>query len=610
MIIFVLYASAKHRALNERESQLRLSAAREDALRERLAELSALLETTTEMAQSLDLSTMLELAARRIRACLEADHVSLMLLNPSSGLLEVKAASGLDAELAQLASVKPGEGIVGSVYVAAEPQVFGQEPVCARLSAELRLTRRACAAVCVPLRVKGSPIGLLNVVRTEEGESFAPSHLRTLQAFAEHLAAAFVKTFQYQRLLRGNETVQHEREEQFRTAQKMEAIGRLAAGVAHDFNNLLTVVTSYAHLVSDHSADEQCVRDYAREIVDAGEKAAVLTRQLLAFSRQQVLEPRTLDLNALVNETQGILRSTIGEEVELLTVLDPKLGRVCADPGQIMQVILDLVINARDAMPKGGKITIETTNTVIDGHLAHHIVTDRPGRYAMLAVTDTGVGIDRATKARIFEPFFTTKEPGKGTGLGLSAVYGIVRQSGGHITCYSEPEWGTSFKVYLPLEDEAADTAASRGPVAQTMGNSSYTVLLVEDEDMVRGVGRTILADAGYNVLVAPDGAEALRILEQHAGPIHLLLTDIVMPKMSGPDLVTQLTAKRPEVAVLYMSGYPEGSIVRHGVLARGVNFVGKPFTPQTLTLKVREVLAAAPRHDAIGAVERADEAA
>jgi two-component system, cell cycle sensor histidine kinase and response regulator CckA len=385
-------------------------------------------------------------------------------------------------------------------------------------------------------------------------------------------------------------------EEQFRQAQKMEAVGRLAGGVAHDFNNLLTVIKGYSELMMDQIQPGDPLRPEIEEVKKAADRAAGLTRQLLAFSRKQVLAPKVLDMNAVVTNLEQLLRRLIGEDVEMISNLDPALGRAKADPGQVEQVIMNLVVNARDAMPGGGKLTIATANVILDENSLHpHTVPSGP--YIMLSVTDTGIGMDAETRLRIFEPFFTTKEQGKGTGLGLSTVYGIVKQSGGYVWVYSEPGMGSTFKVYLPRVHDAAETApAAPPPVALRTGTE--TILLVEDEDGVRALARQILQKRGYTVLEARHGGEALLICERHPQPVHLLLTDVVLSQMSGRELAQRLLPLRPEMKVLYMSGYSEEAIVQHGVLDPGTSFLQKPFSTESLIGKVREVLDA-PRSQA-----------
>jgi CheY-like chemotaxis protein len=382
-------------------------------------------------------------------------------------------------------------------------------------------------------------------------------------------------------------------EGQLRQAVKMEAVGRLAGGVAHDFNNILTAITGYSELALMNLDPLDPVRHDVKDILAAAERATSLTHQLLAFSRKQVLHPQRLDLNQVVANLDKMLRRIIGEDIDLVTILGPELGAVMADPGQIEQVIMNLVVNARDAMPQGGNLTIETANADLDEAYARKRVQVQPGPYVMLAVSDTGVGLDRDSLDRIFEPFFTTKEAGKGTGLGLATVYGIVKQSGGYVGVYSEVGHGTTFKIYLPRLEEAAGAGPPAAGTAE-LRRGRETLLLVEDADLLRGLAREVLERAGYMVLEARNGAEALQVHQQHEGPIHLLLTDVVMPGMNGRELAEQLAPLEPEMKVLYMSGYTDDTIVQHGVLEPGVAFLQKPFSPAALTRKVREVLEAA----------------
>jgi two-component system cell cycle sensor histidine kinase/response regulator CckA len=382
-------------------------------------------------------------------------------------------------------------------------------------------------------------------------------------------------------------------EEQLRQSQKMEAVGRLAGGVAHDFNNVLSVILSYGDMLLADMKPGERMRDDVEEIRKAGLRAADLTRQLLMFSRQQVLETRVLDLNELLTSMDKMLQRILGADVDLVSLPGVALGRVRADPSSIEQVIMNLVVNARDAMPTGGKLTMETGNVVLDEAYALEHLGVKPGRYVMLAVTDTGTGIDKATLTRIFEPFFTTKESGKGTGLGLSTVFGIVQQSGGSVWVYSEPGQGTTFKVYLPRVDGEVEAIRLTQPPTTLRG--SETILVVEDDDQVRAVACGILRRTGYHVIEARNAGEALLHSEKHPGTIHLLLTDVVMPQMSGPELAKRLASVRPGMKVLCMSGYTDDSIVRHGVLDAQIAYLQKPITPETLTTRVREVLMGAP---------------
>ncbi len=378
-------------------------------------------------------------------------------------------------------------------------------------------------------------------------------------------------------------------QDQLRQSQKMEAIGRLAGGIAHDFNNLLTVILGYCSLASNRPGIIGDLREDLKEITQAGERASVLVGQLLAFSRKQVLQLRVLDLNEVIIGTRQMLRRVIGEDIVLSSNTRPGLGHVLADAGQIEQIILNLAVNARDAMPKGGRITIETENVELDNGYARTHSEVVPGRHVLLAVSDTGLGMDAETQAHIFEPFFTTKEIGKGTGLGLSTVYGIVKQSGGHIWLYSEPGKGTTFKVYFPRVDEPIGSNKQvPAPVESLHGTE--TVLLAEDEATVRELTGSILERFGYNVLVAASGPEAILAARQ-ADNIALLITDVVMPQMSGRELAAALASDAPHMRILYLSGYTENAIVHHGVLDEGVAFLPKPFTPEGLARKVREVL-------------------
>jgi len=380
-------------------------------------------------------------------------------------------------------------------------------------------------------------------------------------------------------------------EDHVRQAQRMEAVGQLAGGIAHDFNNLLTVITSYSAMLLGEQSTTPAVRADLEEIKGAADRAAALTRQLLAFSRRQLLQPRVLDVNELTLNLEKMLRRLLREDIELVTALDPALGMVHADPGQLEQVIVNLAVNARDAMPDGGRLTIETANVTLDESFGP-LPEGGAGDHVMLAVSDTGHGMTETVKGHIFEPFFTTKETGKGTGLGLSTVYGIVQQSGGSIWVYSEPGQGTTFKIYLPIATlgrTKRDTPPPRLPVRV----GSETILLVEDEERVRKAARRILEGSGYTVIEAATGAEAVRLCETHPTPIGLVLTDMVMPEMGGRELSSHVGRLRPEAKILFMSGYTEDAALHHNVLAPGAMFLDKPFTPVSLTQKVRDALVA-----------------
>jgi PAS domain S-box-containing protein len=387
-------------------------------------------------------------------------------------------------------------------------------------------------------------------------------------------------------------TPQRALEEQYRQSQKMEAVGRLAGGIAHDFNNLLTVITGYGQLMQEQFPKGTPTGDIVQEITGAGNRAASLTRQLLAFSRKAILEPKVLDLRELVADMDRMLRRVIGEDIELVTAADPDLGMVKADPGHVQQVILNLAVNARDAMPRGGKLTVEVRNVELDEEYAQRHPDARPGPHVLLIVRDTGVGMDAATQARIWEPFFTTKGE-KGTGLGLATVYGVVRQSGGHIAVESEPGQGATFKVYLPRAQENGPIGKSfHGLTSLTdLPRGTETILSVEDEEGVRVLTRHVLLSCGYQVLEASDGREALRVASLHPGRIHLLLTDVVMPQMGGREVAQRLSALYPGLKVMYLSGYTDDAVVRHGVQAGEVQLLLKPFSPTALAQKVRQLL-------------------
>jgi two-component system, cell cycle sensor histidine kinase and response regulator CckA len=383
-------------------------------------------------------------------------------------------------------------------------------------------------------------------------------------------------------------TEQKELEDQFLQSQKMEAVGRLAGGVAHDFNNMLNVIFGYSDLINQELHQDDPLARYLTEIRQAADRAAALTRQLLAFSRKTILAPQIVNLNDHLAGIERMLARLIGEDIEMRMGLEPALGAVKADPGHIDQIVMNLVINARDAMPMGGKLTLGTANFFFDQDYVRRHVGVTAGQYVMLAVTDNGQGMDAATQARVFEPFFTTKELGRGTGLGLSTVYGIVKQSGGHVEVYSEVGHGTTVKVYLPRVQDAVAAAAARPATGDLHG--SETILVVEDEDILRDLISRSLTFYGHTVLVARHGGEALLLCERHPGPIHLLLTDVIMPQMSGRDLAERLASLRPDMKVLYMSGYTENAIVHHGVLETNVDFIPKPFRIKTLLEKIREI--------------------
>jgi PAS domain S-box-containing protein len=434
-------------------------------------------------------------------------------------------------------------------------------------------------AVRAELRSKGRARGELTVIRPD-GE----------QRHAEFVVSADIQPGLHLGVLR-DVTERHRLEAQLRQAQKMQAIGVLAGGVAHDFNNLLSVILSYTDATLEQLDAEHPVRADMSEVKKAGERAANLTRQLLAFSRRQVLRPAVLHLGEVVAGMEGMIRRLIPEDVALTLHTAPRLGRVHADSGQIEQIIMNLVVNARDAMPRGGRLTIETANEELDADYAAAHVGVTPGPYVMLAVSDTGVGMEPAVRERIFEPFFTTKEKGQGTGLGLSTVYGIVQQSGGHIWVYSEPGQGTAFKIYLPRKEMEPEPVTASIVAATSRARGGETVLLVEDDEQVRVLARTILRRYGYKVLEAQNGGEAFLLCEQYEEPIHVLLTDVVMPGISGKQLADRITPLQPAMKILFMSGYTEPSIAHRNILDAGAALLEKPITRDKLLLALREVL-------------------
>lgn len=437
------------------------------------------------------------------------------------------------------------------------------------------------SCLVAPMSVMGRVIGAVEVQSTSLA-AYTPEHA-TAMRMAANLAAIAIDNI---RLLEQERA----KDEQLRQSQKLESIGQLAGGIAHDFNNLLTAINGYSELTLRKLKPDEPLRSNVEEIKKAGNRAATLTRQLLAFSRKQVLQPKVIELNSIVSEMQKMLERLIGEDIKILTNLSSALGRIKADPGQIEQVIVNLSVNARDAMPHGGTLTIETSNVYLDERFARQQFPAETGHFVLLAISDTGTGMSREIRERIFEPFFTTKEKGKGTGLGLSTIYGIVKQSGGHIWIDSEPGLGSTFKIYLPHVDVPVEVIENQ-PAFCKLPRSTESVLLVEDEDIVRGVTAKILAMNGYKVLEARNGEEALEMCEMYQEAIDILLTDIVMPGMNGRETALRLVRMRPGMRVLYMSGYTDDAILHHGVLNADVAFIGKPFSPDELLVKMRQVM-------------------
>jgi PAS domain S-box-containing protein len=570
----------------------------EEALREAdrraIREYERLLERVASLGQTFgtarDLGTIYRALSAFTLASMPCSALFLSLHSETKSARRIVYlwSDGDEGDTSKLEAIPLGDDLVGQAIKTGRINVHNDyqetlegRQVIARSGGNRDDARAPRSAMVAPMIVMGRVVGVIEI-QSYDLAAYGNEHV-TAMRLAANLAANAIENEQ---LLEQEK----ERVVQFQQSQKMEAVGRLAGGVAHDFNNLLTAITGYSDLSLRRLEPGDHLHVNITEIKRAAERAAALTHQLLAFSRKQVLLPRVLDLNGIVSEMDKMLRRMIGEDLELLFDLTPALGRVKADPGQIQQILMNLVVNARDAMPDGGKLTIQTANVYLDEEYTHQHVAVVPGAYVMLAVSDNGSGMDESTRARIFEPFFTTKEQGKGTGLGLSTVYGIVKQSQGNIWVYSEVGLGTTFKIYLPqVEGQAEKIQLSEN--AKSLAPGTETILLVEDDDMVRGIARVILTSAGYTVLEAADGENALGLCREHQETIHLLLTDVVMPRISGRALADQVRELRPDIGILFMSGYTHEAIIHHGVLHEGINFMEKPFTPETLTQKIRAAL-------------------
>jgi two-component system cell cycle sensor histidine kinase/response regulator CckA len=522
------------------------------------------------LERSLDLSSQELLTANsEMRAVFQTFPDLYFRLDPAGQILEVNAGSETDLCL-------PSAQLVGKKI-----QDIPEQCVGGKFSEAIAQLKRTKALVRMEYSLE----------LAHESKHYEARLLPLLESQILIIVRDITKGKQSEEALRQSEEQLRQSEEKFRQSQKMEAVGRLAGGVAHDFNNLLTVIIGYCELLVAQVKPGDSLRRNAEEIQKAAERAAALTHQLLAFSRKQVLQPKVLDLNDVVAGMEKMTRRLIGEDIELRTVFDKPLGRITADPGQIEQVILNLVVNARDAMPRGGRILVETRNITLNpkGQSKDHEL--EPGEYVMLAITDSGVGMTDAVKAHLFEPFFTTKGPGKGTGLGLATCYGIIKQSGGDIRVYSEPDHGTTFKIYFPRIDHSAATKTS--PVENTPPcRGTETLLLVEDEVSVRRLTASILRNCGYVVHEASDGLEGLQLISSDQSPkFDLIISDIIMPRMGGKELIENIRLRLPEMKVLFISGYTDDALADQGALGPGIAFQEKPFSPRQLAKRVRAVL-------------------
>ncbi len=564
----------------------------------RLSELKRLTQLGHLVTSSLDLQRVLDVVTEAAVGLVKGDLGRIWVVDEKASMLRLRACKAPHGEAAPVGHSTEfplGQGLVGWV-VEHKTKRYSPNLLEEPLQVNKKRVEGYVSQITVPLLGSERALGAL-VILTKVPRQFSQEEEGLLELFAGNAATALESARLFREIQQAYEELARTRD-QLTQAQKMEAIGRLAGGVAHDFNNLLTVMTGRCQLtLARLRPDDPVCRDIEL-IRKTADRAAALTRQLLAFSRKQMLQPKVLDLNAVVKDMHAMLRRLIGEDIDLVIAPGSGLGRIKADPGQLEQVIVNLVINSRDAMPQGGRLVLETASVELDDAFVWQHPGARPGPHVMLAVSDTGCGMDAKTQAHLFEPFFTTKEKGKGTGLGLSTVYGIVKQHDGYISVESEPGRGSTFKIYLPRVQDAAERVAG-GPSVTEPRRGTETVLLVEDEEEVRALTWEVLRESGYRVLEAANGDDALLTSERHAGPIHLLLTDVVMPLMSGPELAQRLAPLRQEMKVLYMSGYTEEALGHHGVLDPGIKLLSKPFTPTDLAQKVREVLDS-PRGEAV----------
>jgi len=548
----------------------------------------SMLESIRHLSESLLQHTNIDDIVRQVL------HTALEVIGEAAGsvlLAEEKTKRlifhyvvGESADQLRGTSISWDQGIAGAVFFSGRAEIIPavrQDP--RHHTATDSLTGyESRDMIVVPLkRHGGTPIGVIEVLNKATGQ-VSRDDLDVLVVIASIAAAAIERT--------NNAEVLRHKDVQLQQSQKMEAMGRLAGGVAHDFNNLLTVMRGFSEMIVGSLDPSVAGRKYAEEVLKAAERASGLTRQLLAFSRKQVLEPRVIDLNGIISNLEKILRQLIGKDTNLSTKLDPNLGWVKADPSQIEQVILNLSVNAHDAMSEGGSLIIETANTELDERFARQSADLRPGPYVLLSVSDTGTGMDQATLAKLFEPFFTTKAPGKGTGLGLSIIYGIVKQSHGHVAVTSKMGCGTTFKIYLP-QVEAPDSDVDVAGLAPTVATGSETILVVDDEEQVRSLESGVLQSSGYKVLSVGNGQEALKVLRESSQAIHLLVTDINMPIMNGRELARLAASLHPSMRVLFTSGHPDEAQISSAGTAGKTNFLQKPFTKDSLLHRIRECL-------------------
>jgi PAS domain S-box-containing protein len=553
----------------------------EDALAERTRQLEVLRAVSAEITRELDLSTLLELINRRVGELVGSSAGTVYLWDAAAQVLTPQVSTGREGQ-EQTRRLPLGEGLVGLVAARRGGMIINNYRQWAHARPEILTRTRITAAVAEPLLYHDHLVGVISLDNRNTGRPFTQQDGELLRLFAAQAAIAIENARLFAELQRSQETL--------RQAQKLEAIGQLAGGIAHDFNNLLTVINGYSQMLLMRLPPEDRSRGKVEEILQAGERAAGLTQQLLAFSRKQVLQPRVLDLNDRVLDLQKMLRRLIGEDIALEACLSQPLGRVHADPGQIEQVIINLAVNARDAMPRGGSLQLTTANVTLDDAAASAVGLP-PGAYAHLSVADTGCGMTPEVMERIFEPFFTTKGDGKGTGLGLSTVYGIIHQSGGSVTVQSRPGHGATFTIYLPIVEEPVEEPTKAAPLEPLRGGGE-TVLVVEDAGLVRRLAAEILADQGYRVVEAESAEQALDVLHaSEPGAVRLMLTDIVLPGMNGLDLSRRVAAEHPAVKVILMSGYTDHSLLQEGALDSNLPFLHKPFTPSGLLQKVQAIL-------------------